>query len=70
MHDGRGRRCGIILLGGAMYALMASFGWQVNEQTEAQPVPIVSARRDRNVPVSGMRKFSRIFRKNSETFSI
>ena len=26
MHDGRGRRCGIILLGGTMYALMASFG--------------------------------------------
>ena len=37
MHDGRGRRCGIILLGGAMYALMASFGWQAEHLEVSRP---------------------------------
>ena len=37
MHDGRGRRCGIILLGGTMYALMASFGWQAEHLEVSRP---------------------------------
>ena len=37
MHDGRGRRFGIILLGGAMYALMASFGWQAEHLEVSRP---------------------------------
>ena len=37
MHDGRGRRRGIILLGGAMYALMAGFGWQAEHLTVSRP---------------------------------
>ena len=37
MHDGRGRKRGIILLGGAMYALMASFGWQVEHLEVSRP---------------------------------
>lgn len=37
MHDGRGRKRGIILLGGAMYALMASFGWQAEHLAVSRP---------------------------------
>ena len=37
MHDGRGRRRGIILLGGAMYALMAGFGWQAEHLKVSRP---------------------------------
>ena len=37
MHDGRGRKRGIILLGGAMYALMASFGWQAEHLEVSRP---------------------------------
>ena len=37
MHDGRGRKRGSILLGGAMYALMASFGWQAEHLEASRP---------------------------------
>lgn len=37
MHDGRGRKRGIILLGGAMYALMTSFGWQAEHLEASRP---------------------------------
>lgn len=37
MVGGRGRKCGVILLGGAMYALMASFGWQAEHLDVGRP---------------------------------
>ncbi|MGN0772927.1 MAG: DUF6020 family protein [Candidatus Ventricola sp.] len=37
MHGGTGRKRGIILLGGAMYALMASFGWQAEHLEASRP---------------------------------
>lgn len=37
MVGGRGRKRGVILLGGAMYALMASFGWQAEHLDVGRP---------------------------------
>ena len=38
MHEGRGRKRAVTLLGGAMYALMASFGWQAEHLAQSRPV--------------------------------
>ena len=38
MHGSRMRKYGVILLGGAMYALMASFGWQAEHLEASRPV--------------------------------